>query len=100
MPISLSGKKYALNKQVSKCAVMAFFLSKISVVSLVLTGYRFVLPCLHFMHLALLDHSTPGYLQQDLSDKTKDGMPGRELHYAEELRTKYRQFTKTCKINL
>ena len=40
-PITLSGKKYALNKQVSKYVVMVFFSSKISTVSLVLTGYGF-----------------------------------------------------------
>ena len=47
------------NKQVSKCVVMAFFSSKITVVSLVLTGYVFVLLCMHFVLLALLDHFVP-----------------------------------------
>ena len=34
---------YAFNKQVSKYVVMVFFSSKISIVSLLLTGYIFVL---------------------------------------------------------
>ena len=78
-PITLSGKNYALNKvyvlnkQVSKCMIMAFFSSKISMVLLVLTGYGVVLAC---MHLASLDHSMPGYLQQGFSDKTEHGVPG------------------------
>ena len=68
-PITLSGKKYAvqkvyaLNKQVSNYVIMTFFSSKIrKYSSLVLTGYRFVLPCVHFVYLAFLDHSTPDYL--------------------------------------
>ena len=52
-------KVYMLNKQVSKYVVMASFSSKIRLVSLVLTDYGFVLPCMHFVHLALLDHSMP-----------------------------------------
>ena len=32
------------------------------ILSLVLTGYGFVLPCVHFLHLALLDHSTSDYV--------------------------------------
>ena len=73
MPITLSGKKYlqvyvltkvcVLNKQVSKYLVMAF-LSKLSVFSFLLTGYGFVLSCMHFVHLqyiVLLVHSKPGY---------------------------------------
>ena len=69
-PITLSGKKYALNKvyvvnnHASKYVVKAFFSSKISIVSLVLTGYGFVLPCKNFVHLALLDHSIPDYTYQ------------------------------------
>ena len=60
-PITLSGKEYAqcsytLNKQISKYWLMALFSSKISVVSLVLTGYGFVLPCMCFVHLALLEY--------------------------------------------
>ena len=43
-------------KQVSKYGLIALYLSKISVVSLVLTGYGFVLPCMGFMHLTLLDY--------------------------------------------
>ena len=45
MPITLIGKKYALNKmyalnkQVSKYVDIAFFLSKVNIISLVLTGY-------------------------------------------------------------
>ena len=43
--------------------VMTFFPSKISsIVSLVLTGYGFVLPCVQFVHLGFLDHSMPDYL--------------------------------------
>ena len=61
-PLALSGKKYALNKQVSKYVVMVFFSSKISIFSYVLTDYGSMLPFVHFMHLALLDHSTPDYL--------------------------------------
>ena len=63
--IILSGKNYALNKvyalnkQFSKYVVMVFFLSKISIVSFVFTGYEFVLPCMHFVHLALLNHAMP-----------------------------------------
>ena len=55
-PITLCGKKhvlnkvYVLNKQVSKDVVMAFFSSKINIVSLVLTNNGFVLPCVHFFH--------------------------------------------------
>ena len=32
------------------------------ILSLVLTGYGFVLPCMHFLYLALLDQSTPDYV--------------------------------------
>ena len=62
----LSGKEYALNKvyvlnkQLSKYVTMVFFSSKISLVPLVLTGYG-LLPCVHFVCLALLDHSMPDY---------------------------------------
>ena len=52
-----ANKVYVLNKQVSKYMVMVFFSSKINVVSLVLTDNGFVLPCVYFVHLALLDHS-------------------------------------------
>ena len=56
---------FALNKQVYKYTVLAFS-NKISMVSLVLyvlnTGYGFVLPCMHFVHLALLDYSMSDYL--------------------------------------
>ena len=58
-PITLSGKKYVLNKQVSKYVVMPFFSNNTSILSFVLTGYGFMLPCMRFVHLALLDHSTP-----------------------------------------
>ena len=55
-PIILSGKKYVRNKvhKHSKCVVMAFFSSKVSIVSLVVTDYGFVLSCMCFVHLALL----------------------------------------------
>ena len=49
-----SDKKYALNKVrhlINKYMVMEFFSSKIRIVSLVLTDYEFVLPCMHFVHL-------------------------------------------------
>ena len=53
-------KVYMLNKQVFKYVVMVFF-SRVkyvhNIVSLVLTDYGFVLPCMHFVHLAFLDHS-------------------------------------------
>ena len=68
MPVTLSGKKYVLykvytlNKQVSKYVFMMFFSSKINIVSLVHTGGGFVLPCMYFVHLALLDHSMSDYL--------------------------------------
>ena len=64
-PITLSGKKYALNKvyvlskQVSKYVVMTFFSNNTGIVTFVLTGYGFILPCMCFVHLALLDHSMP-----------------------------------------
>ena len=57
MPITLNGKKYALNKlyvlnkQVSKYMVMVFFSSKM----LVLTGYGFVLSCKIVVHVAFPD---------------------------------------------
>ena len=54
-------KVYVLNKQVSKNVVMAFFSNKISILSLVLTGYGFVLSYMHFVHLALPDKSVPDY---------------------------------------
>ena len=65
---TLNGKKYAfnkvyaLNKQVSMYVVMESFLSKISILPLVLTSYGFMLPCMHFLHLALLNHSMPEYI--------------------------------------
>ena len=72
MLITLSGKKRALNKvcalnkQVFKYVIMAFFSSKISILSLVLAS---VLPCMHFTHLPLLDHSTPAYISRALTIK-------------------------------
>ena len=68
MPITLSGKKYALNKvyvlnkQVSKYMVMVFFSNNMRIVSLVLTGHGFVLPYMHFMYFALLGCSVLDYL--------------------------------------
>ena len=67
MPITLSGKKYALNKvymlnrQVFKYLVMPFFSNNENILSFVLTGYGFMLSCMRFVHLALLDHSIPDY---------------------------------------
>ena len=51
MPITLSGKKYVpnkmyvLNKQVSNYVVLPFFSNNTTIVSFVLTGYGFMLPC-------------------------------------------------------
>ena len=64
MSITLSGKKYALNKvcalnnKVSNYVILLFS-NNTSIVTSVLTDYRFMLPCMYFVHLALLDHSTP-----------------------------------------
>ena len=49
-------KVYSLNKQVSKYVVMPFS-NNTSVLSLIPTGYGFMLPCMCIVHLALLDHS-------------------------------------------
>ena len=62
---------------------MVFFSSKVSILLFVLTDYGFVLPCVHFVHLALLDHSKP---DQGCNDKTKQSVPG-VLHCAEESHT-------------
>ena len=76
MPITPSGKKCTsnkvcvLNKQVSKYLVIVFFSSKLTVVSLVLNYNRFVLPCMCFVHLILLDHSMPGCISRVLMIKT------------------------------
>ena len=70
MPTTLSGRKYALNKvyalnkQVSKYVVMPFFSNNTSILSFVLTDYIFMLPCMRFVHLALLDHSLPDYARR------------------------------------
>ena len=64
-PITLSGKKYALNKvyvlnkQVSNYVILPFFSNNTNIVTFVLTGYGLMLPCMRFVYLALLDHSTP-----------------------------------------
>ena len=56
VPITLSGKKYALNKvyvlnkQVSKYMVMPFS-NNTDILSFVFTGYGNMLPCVRFMHL-------------------------------------------------
>ena len=71
--ITLSDKKYvhnkvyALNKQVSKDMVMLFFSNNTTILSFVLTGYGFILPCMHFVYLALLDHSTSDYAKHNQS---------------------------------
>ena len=44
---------HLINKFPSTCS-MALFSRKISIVSLVLTDYGFVLPYVHFVHLAFL----------------------------------------------
>ena len=68
--ITLSGKKdalnkvYALNKQASKYVVMLFFPNNTSILSFVFTGYGFMLPCMCFMHIALLEYSTPDYTRR------------------------------------
>ena len=41
-----------------------FFPNNTSILSFVITGYGFMLPCMRFMHLALLDHSTPDYARR------------------------------------
>ena len=51
---------YALNTQVSNYVVLPFFSNNASIVTLVLTDYGFMLPCMRFFHIALLDHSMPG----------------------------------------
>ena len=72
-PITLNGKKYVLNKvyvlnkQVSKYVVMPFFSNNTSILSFVPTGYGPMLPCIRFVHLALLDHSTPDYAKHSQS---------------------------------
>ena len=64
-PITLSGKKYALdkvyvlNKQVSGYVILPFFSNNMSIVTFVLTGCGFMISCMNFIHLALLDHSMP-----------------------------------------
>ena len=47
------------NKQVAKCVIMAFLSIEITIVSLVLTGFGFVLLCMYVVLLALLDHLIP-----------------------------------------
>ena len=49
--------------------------SKIVMVSLVFTGYGFVLPYIQFMHLAFLDHSMPDYLCRVLTVKLNMACP-------------------------
>ena len=67
VPITLNGKKYALNKQVSNYVVMTFS-NNTSILSFVLTGYEFMLPCMCFLHLTfILDHSMPDYSMPDYS---------------------------------
>ena len=62
MPITLSDKKYVLNKvyvlnsKVSNYVILAFFSNNTSIVTSVLTDYGFMLPYMRFVHLALLDH--------------------------------------------
>ena len=75
-------KVYVLNKQVYKYVVMASFSNNTNILSFVLTGYGFILPCMHFVHLALLDHSTPDYARRGQRSVA------RVLHGAEEPRTR------------
>ena len=57
-------KLYALNEQVSKYVLMQFS-SNTSIVSFVLTGYEFMLPCMCFVDLVfILDHSTADYARR------------------------------------
>ena len=48
---------------------MAFFSRKISTLSLVLIGYGFVLLCMCYVHLALLDQSVLDYVSQGFNNK-------------------------------
>ena len=50
---------YVLNKQVSKYVVKSLVSNNTSIVLFVLTGYGFMLPCMHFVHLTLPNHSMP-----------------------------------------
>ena len=82
-PITLGGEKcvlnkvYAFNKQVSNYVVLPFS-NNTDIVTFVLTGYGFMLPCMRFVHLALLDYSMP----EDAQGAT------RALHGAEKQRTR------------
>ena len=82
MPITLSGKKYVLNKQVYKYAIMLFFSNKISIVSFVFTGYGFFTMCTlcAFSITRLLNARLP---LAGFNNKTKHRVSG-VLHCAEE----------------
>ena len=62
---------------------MAFFSSK----TIVLTGYGFVLSCMHVLDLALLGHSMPDYTYSSRILTVKHGQ-SRVLHCAEESHTR------------
>ena len=57
----------SLNKQVSQYVVLPFFSNNTSIVTFVLTGYGFMLPCIRFVHLAILDHSMPNCVKRGQS---------------------------------
>ena len=77
MPITLSGKKYALNKmyvlnkQISNYVILLFFSNNTIIVTFVLTGYGLMLPCMCFVHLALVDHSTPDCARHGQTERCK-----------------------------
>ena len=64
----------------------------------VLTSYEFMLPCMWFMYLALLDHSMPDYVSRVLTIKSMvHGVPG-VLHCTEESHTgTYQIMMLSCK---
>ena len=77
-PNTLNSKKYALNKvcvlkkQVSKYEIIVLSSRNISILSLILTGYGFVLPYNYMcsVHLlALLNCSMPDYIKQAFNNK-------------------------------
>ena len=82
-PITLSGKKYALdkvyalNKQVSKYVVMAFFSDNTSILSFVVTGYG----CMLTMHVLRAFSVT-----RPLNARLRKARP--VLHGAEKPRTR------------
>ena len=72
-----------IRKQVSKYVVMTFFSNNASMLSFVLTGHGFMLPCICFVYLVLIDHSMPYYARPGQQSVA------RLLHGAEEPRARY-----------